>query len=60
MVDVIEPMGPVVTMYLTCGDHSMVATIDADTKATENQELEVVFDMARTHVFDKQTEKAIY
>ena len=59
-VDVIEPMGPIVTMYLTCGDHSMVATIDADTKATEGQELEVVFDMARTHVFDKQTEKAIY
>ncbi|MCX8052895.1 MAG: sn-glycerol-3-phosphate ABC transporter ATP-binding protein UgpC, partial [Armatimonadetes bacterium] len=41
-VDVIEPMGPVVTMYLTCGNHSLVATIDAETKAVEGQEIEVV------------------
>ncbi|MCL5104059.1 MAG: sn-glycerol-3-phosphate ABC transporter ATP-binding protein UgpC [Armatimonadetes bacterium] len=59
-VDVIEPMGPIVTMYLSCGDHSMVATIDADTKAKEDTELDLVFDMAKTHVFDKDTEKAIY
>ena len=59
-VDVVEPMGPIVTMYLSCGGHSMVATIDAETKAVENQEIELIFDMAKTHVFDKQTEAAIY
>lgn len=60
MVDVIEPMGPIVTMYLTIGSHSIVATIDADTKAKELGPLEVVFDMERTHVFDKETEVAYY
>jgi len=60
MVDVIEPMGPIVTMYLSCGGHSMVATIDAETKAKELEDIELVFDMAKTHVFDKETEKAVY
>lgn len=60
IVDVIEPMGPIVTMYLRCGEHSLVATIDAETKAKEGQEIELVFDMAKTHVFDKVTESAVY
>jgi len=59
-VDVIEPMGPVVTMYLSCGDHDIIATIDAETKAKEGTEIDLVLDMAKTHVFDKETEKAIY
>jgi multiple sugar transport system ATP-binding protein len=60
MVDVIEPMGPVVTAYLTVGTHQIVATIDADTKAKEGEELEIVLDMDKTHLFDKETQKAIY
>jgi multiple sugar transport system ATP-binding protein len=59
-VDVIEPMGPIVTLYLSCGDHSMVATIDAETKAKELQEMDLIFDMAKTHLFDKEIEQAIY
>ena len=59
VVDVIEPMGPIVTMYLTCGDHSMIATIDAESQAIEGKEIELIFDMAKTHVFEKGTEKAI-
>lgn len=59
-VDVIEPMGSIVTMYLTSGDHSMVATIDSETEAKEDQDLEVVLDMGKTHLFDKDTEEAIY
>lgn len=60
MVDVVEPMGSIVTMYLSAGDHNMVATIDAETKFKENQEMELVFDMVKTHLFNKETEKAIY
>ena len=60
LVDVIEPMGAIVTAYLTTGTHSLVATIDAETKMKELQELEVVFDMDKTHVFDKDSEAAIY
>ncbi len=60
MVDVIEPMGSIVTMYLTSGGHNMVATIDAESKAKELQEMEIILDMAKTHLFDKETEQAIY
>jgi multiple sugar transport system ATP-binding protein len=60
MVDVIEPMGAIVTMYLTCGEHSLIATIDAETKAKELQEIELVLDMEKTHLFDTETEEAIY
>ncbi len=60
VVDVVEPMGPIVTVYLTCGSHSLVATIDAKTRAKEGDEIELVFDMAKTHVFDKDTEKAVF
>ena len=60
IVDVVEPMGPIVTMYLTSGEHSLIATIDAETKAKEDQEMEIVLDMNKTHLFDKDTEEAIY
>jgi multiple sugar transport system ATP-binding protein len=59
VVDVIEPMGPIVTMYLTCGEHSMIATIDAESRAKEGEQIDLIFDMAKTHVFEKGTEKAI-
>ncbi|MCL6628645.1 MAG: sn-glycerol-3-phosphate ABC transporter ATP-binding protein UgpC [Armatimonadetes bacterium] len=59
-VDVIEPMGPIVTMYLTTAKHNLVATIDAETKAREGEEIEVTLDMEKTHLFDKETEQAIY
>jgi multiple sugar transport system ATP-binding protein len=60
IVDVIEPMGPIVTMYLSCGDHDVIATIDAETQAKESAEIELILDMPKTHVFDKDTEKAVY
>ncbi len=59
-VDVIEPMGAIVTAYLTAGPHSLVATIDADTKAKEAEQIDLVLDMERTHVFDKETEQAYF
>ena len=60
MVDVIEPMGSIVTMYLNSGKHNLIGTIDAETKAIETKEMEVIFDMVKTHLFDKETEEAIY
>jgi len=60
LVDVIEPMGAIVTMYLTTGKHSLVATVDSETKVKETADAEFVFDMERTHLFDKETEEAIY
>ena len=59
-VDVLEPMGDIVTLYLTAGTHQLVATIDAETGAKDGSVLDVVVDMNKTHLFDPQTEQAIY
>jgi multiple sugar transport system ATP-binding protein len=60
MVDVIEPMGSIVTVYLSMGDSDLVATIDAETQIREGAQVELALDMAKTHVFDTATEKAVY
>ncbi|MBI3947432.1 MAG: sn-glycerol-3-phosphate ABC transporter ATP-binding protein UgpC [Armatimonadetes bacterium] len=58
-VDVSEPMGSIVTLYLKAGPHNMVAEVDAETKAAIGAPVEVVFDMEKTHLFDRETEAAI-
>ncbi len=60
VVDVVEPMGSIITAYVTLGEHSVVATLDANSKAKELQPIELVFDMESTHVFDPDTEVALY
>ena len=59
-VNVVEPMGDMTSVYLTCGPHQIVATLDAETKASENETLDLVADMERTHLFDPETQAAIY
>ena len=58
-VEVIEPMGSEVYLYLNTGKHSFVARVDAHDSAEVNQDLEIVFNMARVHFFDCDTEKTI-
>jgi multiple sugar transport system ATP-binding protein len=58
-VDVSEPMGDIVTLYLTVGATQLVATVDAETKAKDEQPLDVIVDLSKLHIFDPQTEAAI-
>lgn len=58
-VDVIEQMGAVSTVFLTTGRQTLVAEVDAETRAKEGAPMDVVFDTASAHVFDKETEQAI-
>ena len=58
-VEVIEPMGSEVYLYLNTGKHSFVARVDAHDRAEVNQDLEVVFNMANVHFFDCESEKTI-
>jgi multiple sugar transport system ATP-binding protein len=55
-VDVTEPMGSTVYVYLTAGKHTLIADLDAKTKAKDGEPLAVVFDMSKTHLFDPETE----
>jgi hypothetical protein len=49
-------------MYLTCGKESLIATLDSDSPVAlspAGTEVNVVFDMQKTHLFDKETEEAL-
>jgi multiple sugar transport system ATP-binding protein len=58
--DVIEPMGDRVLVYALSGEDTLLASLKSDTAARELTDLEVVFDMARCHVFDTETEEAVF
>ena len=58
-VDVHEPLGSDVILYLTAGQHSLVARVDAHTQARMGQGTEVVFNMKKMHVFNPETHAAI-
>ena len=58
-VEVVEPMGSEVYIYLRSGDHSFIARLDAHEKAHVNQELTMVLDMKKAHFFDPDGGAAI-
>ena len=58
-VDVIEPMGAVSTVFLTAGDQTLIAEVDAETRAKEGAPLDVILDAEAAHIFDKDTELTI-
>jgi multiple sugar transport system ATP-binding protein len=58
-VDVVEPMGSEVYIYLTSGTHSFQARVDSRTRVRPNDQIEVVFDADHLHIFDKQTQVSI-
>ncbi|HEX8463485.1 MAG TPA: TOBE domain-containing protein, partial [Abditibacterium sp.] len=58
-VDVIETMGADSTLFLTSGSNTLLATVDAETPAREGELMDVVFDLNRVHIFDKETELTI-
>lgn len=59
-VDVVEPMGSEIYLYLNAGNNSFVARVSNQDTATVNQDLQVVFDMSKAHFFDPKTEQAIF
>jgi multiple sugar transport system ATP-binding protein len=58
-VDVHEPLGSDVILYLSAGQHSLVARVDAHTQAKMGQPTEVVFNMKKMHIFNAETHAAI-
>jgi multiple sugar transport system ATP-binding protein len=58
--DVVETLGSEIFVHLSCGDHSLVARMEApELLLTEGQTLEVDLKMVKTHVFDKDTSQTI-
>jgi multiple sugar transport system ATP-binding protein len=59
MVEVHEPLGSDVILYLSTGPHSIVARVDAHSAARMGHETEVVFNLRKMHLFDPETHAAI-
>ncbi len=54
-VEVVEPMGSEILLYLNTGKNTLVARVEPQSEARVNQELELVFNMEKIHLFDKDT-----
>jgi multiple sugar transport system ATP-binding protein len=58
-VDVVEPMGSEVYLYLLTGTKSFSARMDSRTQVRPGQDMEVVWDMEHMHVFDRETQVSV-
>jgi multiple sugar transport system ATP-binding protein len=58
-VDVVEPMGSEVYLYLLTGTKSFVGRLDSRTQVRPGQDMEVVWDMSHMHIFDRETQVAV-
>lgn len=58
-VEVVEPMGSEILLYLNTGKNTLVARVEPFSEAKVNQEIELVFNMEKIHLFDKQTQARI-
>jgi len=58
-VDVVEAMGATSLVYLTAGEHTLIATVDADTSAREGMPIDLILDANAAHIFDVETEQTI-
>ncbi len=59
-VDVIEPLGDDVEIYLNAGSHQIIAKLDSKTQAKVGENMTVIFDMEKSHLFDNECELALY
>jgi multiple sugar transport system ATP-binding protein len=58
-VDVVEPMGSEVFLYLLHGQNTYGARVDARTEVSPGDSLDVAFNMDKMHAFDPETTESI-
>jgi len=58
-VDVREPMGAEVFLYLKYGESMLTARVEPTTTSKAGEDLKVAIDMNRVHLFDAESEEAI-
>ena len=58
-VFVSEPLGSEVYAYVENGGKEMVSRLDPRTGARVGQKVDLVADMGKMHIFDRETEKAL-
>lgn len=58
-VEVVEPMGSEIYLYLNSGKHTFISRVTSNSRPQINQEMDLVFDASKGHFFDKTSEKTI-
>ena len=58
-VDVMEPMGSEIYLYLLSGKHSFIARVDPRSQGRPGKNLDVAINLDHVHIFDKETDQAI-
>lgn len=58
-VEVVEPMGNEIFLYLTTGKNPTVARVDTHTIPRVGQDMRLIVDISKAHFFDKDTEEAL-
>jgi len=58
-VDLVEPLGAEVYLYLRSGHHTIIARVGPHDRPEVNQDIECVFDMGKAHFFHPETGAAI-
>jgi multiple sugar transport system ATP-binding protein len=57
-IEVVEPIGPQVILLASVGTEQLTACTDPQTGARPHMQMEILVDMNRMHIFDKDTGKA--
>jgi multiple sugar transport system ATP-binding protein len=58
-VEVTELMGNEILLYVSSGEHNLVARVDPRSRYHMGDKAQVVFNMDNMHIFDKATEQAV-
>ena len=58
-IEVVEPMGSESYLYAVIGPHTLVARVDAHTRARDGEPHRLALNMRRAHLFDPETERRI-
>ena len=53
-VNVVEPLGDEIILYLSTGPQDLIAKVDAHERAAVGQDMEIAINVARCHVFDAE------
>jgi multiple sugar transport system ATP-binding protein len=59
-VEVVEPMGSEIYLYLAEEGHSLIARVEAESKAEVGDTISLGIDLRKIHIFDAETEECVF
>lgn len=59
-VEVVEPMGSEIYLYLAVDEHEMIARVDAESDAQVGDKIKLGVYTKKMHIFDNETEESIF